>query len=129
MASASGKIVWVGRVISILVSLLFAMSALMKLRGGPEVIQGMAHLGLPESLIVPLAILEISCVVIYLIPATSVLGAILLTGYIGGAICTHWRVGDPFFIQIALGIFVWLGLYLRENRLKALIPLRTSQAS
>ena len=129
MVAASGKIVWVGRVISVLVSLLFAMSAFMKLKGGAEVMQGMAHLGFPESLIIPLAILEISCVVIYLIPATSVLGAILLTGYIGGAICTHLRVGDPFFIQIALGIFVWLGLYLRENRLKALIPLRTSQAS
>ena len=128
MASASGKIVWVGRVISILVSLLFAMSALMKLKGGPEVIQGMAHLGLPESLIMPLAILEISCVVIYLIPATSVLGAILLTGYIGGAICTHLRVGDPFFMQIAIGIFIWLGLYLRENRLKELLPLRRSHA-
>ena len=124
MASASGKIVWVGRVISGLVSFLFAMSALMKLRGGPEVIQGMAHLGLPESLIVPLAILEISCVVIYAIPATAVLGAILLTGYIGGAICTHLRVGDPFFMQIAIGIFIWLGVYLREDRLKALIPLR-----
>ena len=129
MVAASGKIVWVGRVISVLVSLLFAMSAFMKLKGGAEVMQGMAHLGFPESLIIPLAILEISCVVIYLIPATSVLGAILLTGYIGGAICTHLRVGDPFFIQIALGIFVWLGLYLRENRLKALIPLRTRQAS
>ena len=129
MVATSGKVVWVGRVISVLLSLLFAMSAFMKLKGGAEVMQGMAHLGFPESLIMPLAILEISCVVIYLIPATSVLGAILLTGYIGGAICTHWRVGDPFFIQIALGIFVWLGLYLRENRLKALIPLRTSQAS
>jgi len=129
VVATSGKVVWVGRVISVLLSLLFAMSAFMKLKGGAEVMQGMAHLGLPESLIMPLAILEISCVVIYLIPATSVLGAILLTGYIGGAICTHWRVGDPFFIQIALGIFVWLGLYLRENRLKALIPLRTRQAS
>ena len=129
MIAASGKIVWAGRAISVLLSLLFAMSAFMKLKGGPEVTQGMAHLGLPESLIIPLAIVEISCVVIYLIPATSILGAILLTGYIGGAICTHLRVGDPFFIQIALGIFVWLGLYLRENRLKALIPLRTSQAS
>ena len=127
--AASGKIVWVGRGISVLVSLVFLMSAFMKLKGGAEVMQGMAHLGLPESLILPLAILEVSCVVIYLIPATSILGAILLTGYIGGAICTHLRVGDPFFIQIALGIFVWLGLYLRENRLKALIPLRTRQAS
>jgi len=129
VVSASRKIVWIGRVISILVSLLFAMSALMKLKGGTEVIQGMTHLGLPESLIVPLAILEISCVVIYAIPATSVLGAILLTGYIGGAICTHLRVGDPFFIQIGIGIFVWLGLYLREDRLKGLLPLRISSSS
>ncbi len=127
--AASGKIVWVGRGISVLVSLVFLMSAFMKLKGGAEVMQGMAHLGLPESLILPLAILEVSCVVIYLIPATSILGAILLTGYIDGAICTHWRVGDPFFMQIAIGIVVWLGLYLRENRLKALIPLRTRQIS
>jgi len=125
--SGSRKIVWVGRVISVLVSLLFAMSAFMKLRGGAEVMQGMAHLGLPESLIMPLAILEISCVLIYLIPATSVLGAILLTGYIGGAICTHLRVGDPFYMQIAIGLFIWLGLYLREDRLKELIPLRKKQ--
>ena len=124
-----GKIVWVGRVISGLVSLLFAMSAFMKLRGGAEVLQGMTHLGLPESLIMPLAILEISCVVIYAIPATSVLGAILLTGYIGGAICTHLRVGDPFFMQIGIGILVWLGLYLREDRLKGLLPLRISSSS
>lgn len=123
--AASGTIVWVGRVISALLSLLFLFSASMKLKPGPEVLDGMAHLGLPESLILPLAILEISCVAIYLIPATSVLGAILLTGYIGGAICTHLRVGDPFFMQIVIGICVWLALYLREDRLKALIPLRT----
>jgi len=125
VAITGGKIVWIGRVISGLASFIFIMSAFMKLKGGPELAQGMAQLGLPESLVVPLAILEISCVVIYLIPATSVLGAILLTGYMGGAICTHCRVGDPFFVQIALGICVWIGLYLRENRLKALIPLRT----
>jgi len=111
-------------VISVLVSLIFLMSAFMKLKGGPELTAGMEHLGLPESMVVPLAILEISCVVIYLIPPTSVLGAILLAGYVGGAICTHWRAGDPFYVQVVLGILVWLGLYLREDRLKALIPLR-----
>ena len=127
MTATSGRIVWVGRVISVLASLLFLMSAAMKLKGGTEVMQGMTHLGLPESMVMPLAILEISCVVIYAIPATSVLGTILLTGYIGGAICTHLRVGDPFFMQIGFGIFVWLGLYLREERLKELIPLRKKQ--
>lgn len=125
MTATTSSIVWVGRVVSALVALVFAISALMKLMGGAEVKQGMGHLGLPESLIIPLAILEVSCVVIYLIPATSVLGAILLTGYMGGAICTHLRVGDPFVIQIILGVFVWLGLYLREKRLRGLLPLRT----
>ena len=122
--AASGKVVWAGRVISILASLPFLMSAFLKLKDGPEVMKGIAHLGLPESMLVPLSILEISCAVIYLIPATSVLGAILLSGYLGGAICTHWRVGDPFVVHIVLGIFIWLGLFLRENRLTELIPVR-----
>ena len=120
-----GKMYWTGLVISGLVAAMFAMSGVMKLKGGPEVAKGMEHLGLPESMVLPLAILELTCVVIYLIPATSVLGAILLTGYIGGAICTHWRVGDPFVVQIAIGVFVWLGVYLREARLRAILPLRT----
>jgi len=123
---ASGKIVWTGRVITVLVSLLFLFSAAMKFMGGAEVKEGMTHLGLPESMIIPLGILEAACTVIYLIPATSVLGAILLAGYIGGAICTHWRVGDPFLPQVAVGLVIWLGIYLREHRLKALIPLRKS---
>ena len=126
MELASGKIVWTGRVITGLVSLLFLFSAAMKFMGGAEVKEGMAHLGLPESMIIPLGILEAACTVIYLIPATSVLGAILLAGYIGGAICTHWRVGDPFLPQVAVGLVIWLGIYLREHRLKALIPIRRS---
>jgi len=124
--AASGKIVWTGRVITVLVSLLFLFSAAMKFMGGAEVKEGVAHLGLPESMIIPLGILEAACTVIYLIPATSVLGALLLAGYIGGAICTHWRVGDPFLGQVAIGLVIWLGIYLREPRLKALIPLRRS---
>ena len=123
-ASGSGKIVWTGRVITGLVSLLFLFSAAMKFVGGAEVKEGMAHLGLPESMVIPLGILEAACALIYLIPATSVLGAILLAGYMGGAICTHWRVGDPFVGQIAIALVVWLGLYLREPRLRALIPIR-----
>jgi hypothetical protein len=124
MAKVTGKWVWVGRVLSGLAMVPFAFSAVLKLMGGPELEQGFAHLGLPESMGLPLAILEITCVVVYLIPATAVLGAILLTGYIGGAICTHWRVGDPVYVHIVLGILVWLGLYLREGRLIDLIPIR-----
>jgi hypothetical protein len=121
---SSGKVVWTGRVITWVVSLLFLFSGVMKLVGGPEVKEGMAHLGLAGSLMIPLAVLEIACTAVYLIPATSVLGAVLLTGYIGGAICTHWRVGDPVLGQVVIGLVIWLGIYLREPRLKALLPLR-----
>jgi hypothetical protein len=76
-------------------------------------------------MVLPLAILELTCVIVYLVPPTSVLGAVLLTGYLGGAICTHWRVGDMFVVHIVLGLVIWLGIYLREPRLKALLPLRT----
>ena len=120
---ASKKVTWTGRVISILVSLVFLMSATFKFIDGPQVKEGFAHLGLPERMMLPLGILELACVLVYLIPATSILGAILLTGYLGGAILTHWRVGEPPVGQIILGILVWLGLWLREGRLKPLIPI------
>src|SRR5438128_2608443 len=115
------KMVWVGRVLSILVSLPFAMSATMKLMRHPEVVKGMSHLGLPESLIMPLGVIELLCVVVYLVPKTSIFGAILLTGYVGGTIITHLRVGEPVYMQIALGILAWLGLYLRRPRLRELL--------
>lgn len=118
------RLIWGGRVISGLLALLLTMSAAMKLMGGPEVSQGFARMGLPESLRVPLGILELLCVVVYVVPVTSVIGAILLTGYVGGAIVTHLRIGEPVVFQIVLGLLVWLGLYLRESRLKSLIPLR-----
>lgn len=126
MAAAGKRVVWVGWTISILACLLFLLSAAMKLKGGPEVAKGMDHLGIPDRMLTPLAILEVACVAIYFIPPTAVLGAVLLTGYLGGVICTHWRVGDPFIIPIILGGFVWLGIYLRETRLKDVLPLRKS---
>jgi hypothetical protein len=121
----SRKTVWTGWVISVLVSLIFVFSAAMKLKGGPELDKGMEHLELLGKIpTTPLSILELSCVAVYLFPPTSVLGAILLTGYLGGAILTHWRVGDWVLVHIVLGILIWLGLYLREERLRALIPFR-----
>jgi Mn2+/Fe2+ NRAMP family transporter len=73
-----------------------------------------------------IGILEIACTVIYVIPRTSVLGAILLTGYLGGATATHVRIGDPsFFGPVIFGVLVWLGLWLRDARLRALLPLRS----
>ena len=119
----------IGAAISVFASLVFVMSATMKLIGGPQLAQGMQHLHLAAPMTIPLAILEFSCVAVYLIPQTLVLGAVLLTGYVGGAILTHWRVGDLFAIHIVLIGLVWLGIYLREPRLKQLLPLRTHPSS
>ena len=114
------KLVWIGRVVSIIAALPFALSAAMKLMRHPEVIKGMSHLGLPESLIMPLGVIELLCVVLYLVPKTSIFGAILFTGYVGGAIVTHLRIGEPVYLHIALGIVIWLGLYLRRPQLRQL---------
>ncbi|MFN8710495.1 MAG: DoxX family protein [Planctomyces sp.] len=124
IANANRKLVWTGRVISGLLALAFGMSGLMKLKGGAEFAEGTAKLGLPESIRIPLAILELTCLAFYLFPPTSVIGAILLTGYMGGAICTHWRVGDPFPVHIVIGVLIWLGVCLREPRLWAVMPWR-----
>lgn len=125
MAEPNRKLAAIGLVCSILPSLLFLFSAVMKFKGGPDVEQGFAHLGIPMAMRVPLGVLEISCLAIYWVPRAAVLGAVLLTGYLGGAILTHWRVGDPVVTHVVMGILVWLGIYLREPRLKALLPFRT----
>ena len=121
MIEGNRKAIWAGRVISILVALPFAFSAAMKLIAHPEVIKGMAHLGLPESLIMPLGIIELLCVVVYLVPQTSFFGAILLTGYVGGTIITHLRVGEPVYMNVIIGFLIWVGLYLRRPRLQELV--------
>jgi DoxX-like family len=121
MIEGNRKAIWAGRVISILVALPFAFSAAMKLVAHPEVIKGMAHLGLPESLIVPLGIIELLCVVVYLVPQTSFLGAILLTGFVGGTIITHLRVGEPVYLNVIIGFLIWVGLYLRRPRLREVV--------
>ena len=125
-APVSKKMLWAGRIISALPVLLLLFSGAMKLVKPAPVVQAFAHLGYPESLVLRIGILELACTVVYVIPRTSVLGAILLTGYLGGATATHVRIGDPsFFIPVILGVLVWGGLFLRDDRLRALIPLRT----
>jgi DoxX-like protein len=118
------KRVWSGRVVSVLAVLPFVPSATMKLLRVQPVVEGFGHLGLPEWLIAPLGILELLCVAVYAVPRTSVLGAILMTGFIGGTIVTHLRMGEPIYMQSAIGILVWLGLWLRDPRLRALLPVR-----
>lgn len=116
----SVKLTWAGRIVSLISVLPFIPSAIMKLTANPKVLEGMSHFGVPESLILPLGIIEVTCVILYLIPWTSVLGAILLTGYLGGAIMTHLRVSEAVPIQVAIGVLVWLGLYLKDSRVRSL---------
>jgi hypothetical protein len=116
---------WTGYVLSALPVLMLLMSGVMKLMRPPSVVEGFVHFGYRENIIVPLGILEIVCTVIYLIPRTSLLGAILVTGYLGGATATLVRVGEPtFFAPAVLGVLAWGGLYLRDPRLRGLIPFR-----
>jgi hypothetical protein len=124
-ANISGKRLWAGRIISALPVLILLFSGVMKLVKPAPVIEGMARLGYPDHLALGIGILEIACTIVYLIPRTSVLGAILLTGYLGGATATHVRVNDPFFATVILGVLVWLGLFLRDDRLRALLLRRS----
>ena len=119
----TNKQIWISRAISAVPVLILLASATMKFVRPPGFEDGMAHMGWPIEPVAGLAILEFACTVIYLIPRTAVLGAILLTGYLGGATATHVRVGDPYFLQPLLGAMLWGGLYLREDRLRALLPL------
>ena len=123
--AVSTKMLWAGYVMSALPVLMLLMSAVMKFAKPAVVVEGFSLLGYPESLALGLGIVELLCTIAYAIPRTSVLGAILLTGYLGGATATHVRIGDPFFIPIILGVLVWGGLYLRDKRLWALLPLRS----
>jgi len=120
----SKRILWAGRIISALPVLLLLFSAVIKLVKPPEVVEGFTRLGYAESLALGVGILELVCTIVYMIPRTSILGAILLTGYLGGATATHVRIGEPFFAPIILGVLVWGGLFLRDEQLRELIPLR-----
>ena len=117
---------WSGWVISALPVLAMAMSAWMKLARVPAAVEGFRKFGYPDRILQILGIVELSCAIIYLIPRTAVLGAILVTGYLGGAVATHARVSDPAFITpFLLGVLAWIGLYLRDRRLRTLVPLRS----
>jgi len=120
---------WVGYIISILPVLFLLMDGIMKLFKPQVVVDTTVQLGYPESSIIPIGIALLVCTVLYIIPQTSVLGAILLTGYLGGAVATHVRVENPLFtyilVPVYLAIFLWLGLYLRDPRLRKLVPLRS----
>ncbi|MCC7307119.1 MAG: DoxX family protein [Acidobacteria bacterium] len=121
---------WAGYILSALPAIFLLLDAIGKLVKPQAVITGTVELGYQESVIVPLGILLLVCTIIYLIPQTAVLGAILLTSYLGGTVATHVRIGNPLFTHtlfgVYLGIMLWLGLYFRDSRLRQLVPLRSS---
>jgi hypothetical protein len=108
--------------------MLLLFSGGIKIIQSPQAIEGTVKLGYPAGLVFGIGVLELLCTALYVVPRTSILGAIMLTGYLGGAVATHLRVGDPLpshvLFPVYLGVLIWAGLYLRDPRLPALIPLR-----
>lgn len=126
-APARGRI-WTGRILSGLAALFLLFDATIHLLRPEPVVKGFAQLGYPLSAAVPLAVIEFVCVALYLIPRTTIFGAILLTGYLGGAIAAQLRVGAPLFstllFPIYVALFLWGGLYLRDPVVRSIIPVR-----
>ena len=124
---------WIGRVLSGLAVLFLTFDAAIKLLRLPMAIDGTTQLGYPAGVVLPLGVVQAICLALYLIPRTSVLGAVLWTGYLGGAIATHVRLGNPLFTHVLFPVYValllWGGLWLRDPRLRALLPLRSGSDS
>lgn len=127
MEESKGKR-WAGYILTGLPALFLLMDAVAKFIKPEAVVTTTVELGYNESVIVPLGVVLLISTLLYIVPKTSALGAVLLTGYLGGAVATHVRVGSPLFSHILfpvyLGIMLWLGLYFRESRLKELLPFR-----
>ena len=118
---------WAGYILTGLTALFLLADGVGKLFKPAFVVEATTKLGYPESTIVPIGVVLVICTVLYLLPITSVIGAILLTGYLGGAVATHVRVGEgtfPIVFPVIMGTLAWGGLFLRDERLRALLPLR-----
>lgn len=114
----------IGVVLTVLPALLLLMSAAMKVTRQQEVVDSFPQSGYSADLLVPIGGFELVATILFLVPQTAVLGAVLLTGYLGGAAATHVRLGEPFITPVLVGAVVWGALYLRDARLRALVPLR-----
>lgn len=124
----SKTMLWSGRIVSWVITLLLLLDAVMKILQVPQVMEGTLKVGYPANAVRPIGIILLVCLICYVVPRTSVLGAILLTGYLGGAVATNVRISAPLFsytlIPVYVGVLVWGGLFLQDTRLRALIPLR-----
>jgi hypothetical protein len=128
-AQVSAAALWTGRILSALVVLFLLFDGITKVMKVSSALAATARLGFSENLIAAVGVILLVCTLIYVIPRTAILGTILLTGYLGGAVAVQLRVGNPLFSQtlfpVYFGALVWLGLYLRERRLRVLIPFRS----
>ncbi len=123
-ASVAKAWIWTGRVVRALLLAFLALDGTVKvLQLGPAM-EGTVRVGYPASAVLGIGIAELACVVAYAVPRTAVLGAILLTGYLGGATATHVRIGEPFVLPVLFGVLVWAALLPSDARLRALLPLR-----
>lgn len=125
VSTSTGSARWTGRVLSGVAVLFLTFDAALKLLMAPAAVDGTAQLGYPVSTILPIGIIEIVCLIAYLVPRTSVIGAVLWTGYLGGAIATHVRIDSPLFTHTLFPIYIaallWGGLWLRDRRVRILI--------
>jgi DoxX-like family len=121
-------LVWAGRIVSIAPVLIVLMSSRWKLTSNPWYVQEWGRIGWKAPDLPIIASLQLGAILLYVIPQTSVLGVVLLTGYLGGAIASYVRIGEPYpaMVPLTTALLAWLGLYLREERLRALLPLRTT---
>jgi len=122
--------IWVGWILGAPPVLMMALSATMKLTRQPQVVQlWSSHFGYLDGALVPIGVVELACAVLYVIPRTAVLGAILVAAYLGGAVATHVRIGESTSAPapVVLGALAWLGLYLRDPRLRELLPFRSRE--
>jgi hypothetical protein len=128
IATPSKSRLWTGRILSILTILFLFFDGIMKLVRPLPVTQAMTQLGFPQHLSIPIGVILLLCTALYAIPSTSVLGAVLLTGYLGGAVVSQLRIGASLFgstlFPIYFGVLLWAGIYLREPRLRACVPVR-----
>lgn len=123
-ASTSKKMLWAGRIISALPALLLLSSGINTTMKASFVLEGFAHLGYPADAAAGIGIALLVSALLYVVPRTAILGAILLTGYLGGATASHVRLGEAFFAPVIVGVLVWAGLFLRDSRVRELVPLR-----
>jgi hypothetical protein len=117
--------IWVSRILAGIVTIALAMTAAMKIAGVPKMmVDSLAQAGIPKAAVMPIAFLELACLALYLMPRTAILGAILLTGYFGGAIVVHIVSGQSVLPLIIIGIGVWGGVYFRFPAIQRLLPLQ-----